>query len=277
MNQTFSSARFGRLVQKYLRDHGRELIIQAIALLIVMAVVLPAFCYKGPPESVQRSRAVGFLIMYMIVCPLFIVHVATVYNKKEQAISAFMLPASLFEKWLLIWLISGVGFALCFLGFFHLIDLFGTYYVNHREWPAETLAFFRQNEQPLTITLFSLKNLLTFPIWAVWALLHPFALMCALLFQRNTLVIGVLLGFGVFLVVFLGNQSLAKIILGGQHTIANDFPFTGFRVMKGMNYAEGRTLTLPQPVSDIIRWSTGIAAFGLLYAIAYFRLKEREV
>lgn len=277
MNQTFSSARFGRLLRKFWYDNQRELLMQAAALFVVMAVGMLFLCYSSIPDSAEHSRAVAFLMISLVACPLFTVHVVSVYNKREQAISALLLPASIFEKWLLLWVVTGLGFVLCFLGFFHLIDAVGTYYVNHREWPDETLKHLKDNALPLTMDYFAYDHLHEYPIWAVWVLLHPFTLMAGLLFRRYTLVIGVLVGVTLFFTALFGNMYLAKFILGNKAIVANAFPFTDFKVYKEQMYGTGRDVDLPQPLGNIIRWTVGLLAFALLYAVAFFRLKEREV
>ncbi len=277
MNQTFSSARFGRLLRKYWQDNRTELLTQAATLFVIMAASMLFLGYNGTPESADHSRGVALFLISLVACPLFTVQVASVYNKREQGISAFLLPASLFEKWLLLWLITGLGFVACFLGSFHLIDAVGTYYVNHREWPKETLLFFRKNAMPLTLDYFAYKNLHQYPIWAVWVLLHPFTLMATLLFRRYTLVTGVLVGFGLFLAALLINPILSKLLINQDIMVMNAFPYTGFTVSKEGIYGTERYLSLPQPLGDIIRWTTGITAVTLLYVIAYVRLKEREI
>lgn len=277
MNQTFSSARFGRLLRKFWHDNQRELLMQAAALFVVMLVGMLFLCYSSTPDSAEHSRVVALLLISLVACPLFTVHVTSVYNKREQAISALLLPVSLFEKWLLLWVVTGLVFALCFLGFFHLIDAIGTYYVNHRDWSEISLKYLRDNALPMTMDYFAYNDLYNSPIWAVWVFLHPFTLMAGLLFRRYTLVIGVLTGITLFATVLFGNIYLTRVMLGHTGPIASGFPYAGVTVFEKVASATGHDLNLPQPIGNIIRWTVGLVVFALLYAIAFFRLKEREV
>lgn len=277
MNQTFSAARFGRLLRKFLRDNGWGLLSMVGVLFVILAVSMSFMVYKNPPNSVEGSRLIGFLALSLVLWPLFTHQIAADYNNREQALTALMLPASLFEKWLLLWVVTGLGFVLCFFSFFWLIDAVGTYYVNHREWPQVTLDYFKQRHISRTIDRVDFTELIKTPIWAVWLLLHPFTLAATLLFRKYTLAIGVFVGVLIFGAVFSLNESYIQLMLGESVEVVNAFPFTGFWVMKETASGPSHLLALPQPISNIIRWSVGVAAVVILYAVAYFRLKEREV
>gem|GEM_PF-2360453 len=277
MNQTFSSARFGRLLRKFFRDNGWSLVSMVGVLFVILAVSLSLMVYKNPPNSVESSRLVGFLGLSLVLWPLFTHQIAADYNNRDQALSTLMLPASLFEKWLVLWVVSGLGFVLCFFSFFTLIDAIGTYYVNHRDWPQATLDYFTQRHISRTIDRVDFTELRKTPIWAVWLMLHPFTLAATLLFRKYTLAIGVFVGILLFGAVFTLNQYYVQLMLDESVTVNNVFPFAGFGVMKETASGPFHYLTLPQPIGNIIRWTVGIAAVGLLYAVAYFRLKEREV
>ena len=275
MNQTFSSARFGRLMRNYWQD-DRVGLTAALGTLFATQVATMCFIgYSSYPDSVQANRAGGFLSLSLMIWPLFTVAIASVYNKRAQGLSLIMLPASVFEKWLLLWLVSGVLFMVCFVGFFFLIDGFGTYYINHKTWSAEELGYLSQNNIPHTINRFNYADLLDIPIWAVWVLLHPFALAATLLFKKYPLVVGVFVGLALFGGgIYLNNQSLNTLLANASRSTS--FPFANVWAHNKLS-ANGRYLALPQPIGGIIRWGVGIAAVGLLYAVAYFRLKEREI
>lgn len=276
MNQTFSSARFGRLLRRYWRDDRVGLTAALNALFLCQAATMFLIAYSSYPDAVQEIRPKGFLILSLMIWPLFTVAIASVYNKRNQGLALFMLPASLFEKWLQLWLVSGVLFIVCFVGFFSLIDVVGTHYVNHKTWSAEELRYISRNNISRTVELFDYADLLRTPIWAVWVLLHPFSLAATLLFKKYPLVFGVGIGIILFWGGFYFNGQLLNLLVNNASS-AKAFSFTGVWVYNEQLSANGRYLALPQPIGDIIRWGVGIAAVGLLYAVAYFRLKEREI
>ncbi len=276
MNQTFSAARFGRLLRKYWQDDKAGLTAALGTLFATQAATMSFVSYSSYPDSVIENRPVGFLSLSLMIWPLFTVAIASVYNKRDQGLSLFMVPASLFEKWLQLWLVSGLLFMVCFVGFFSLIDVFGTYYVNHKTWSAEELSYLSKNNITRTVERFDYADLLSTPIWAVWVLLHPFALATTLLFKKYPLVFGVAVGLALFGGGFYLNSQLVKGIFDNASSF-QAFPFTGVWVYNEKLSVQGRYLDLPQPLGDSICWVVGIAAVGLLYAVAYFRLKEREV
>ena len=275
MNQTFSSARFGRLMRKYWQDDRVGLTAALGTLFATQAATMCFIGYSSYPDSVQANRAGGFLSLSLMIWPLFTVAIASVYNKRAQGLSLIMLPASVFEKWLQLWLVSGVLFMVCFIGFFFLIDVFGTYYINHKTWSAEELDYLSRNNISRTIDRFNYADLLRTPIWAVWVLLHPFALAATLLFKKYPLVVGVFVGLALFGGSLYLNSQLLKGIFDSASSF-QAFPFTEVWAHNKLS-GQGRSLILPQPIGDLIRWGVGIAAVGLLYAVAYFRLKEREI
>ena len=280
MNQTFSSARFGRLLRNYWRDNAWSLVTAMGVLFVIMAVSLLLMVYTNPPDTAKDGRLVGFLGLSLVLWPLFTHQIATTYNDRNQALSALMIPASLFEKWLLLWVVTGLGFVLCFFSFFTIIDAIGIYYVNHREWSQGILDHFSKNNIPRTIGRVDYTELDKIPMWVVWILLHPFTLAVTLLFRKYTLAIGVFVGLLLFGLGLYLNQHYVQMMLGESVIVRNAFPFSGFGVTKAaavVSIFPSRYLALPQPIGDIIRWTVGIAAVGLLYAVAYFRLKEREV
>jgi hypothetical protein len=276
MNQTFSLARFGRLLRKYWRDDRLGLTAALGTLFATQAATMSFVCYSSLPDAVQETRAVGFLSLSLMIWPLFTLAIASVYNKRDQGLSLFMVPASLFEKWLQLWVVSGLLFLVCFTSFFSLIDVFGTYYINHKTWSADELRYIARNNIPRTVKLFDYADLLFTPIWAVWIVLHPFALAATLLFKKYPLVFGVGIGFILFGGGLYLNSQLMKGIFDNT-TLNGIFPFGDAWVDNNKLSVQGRYLALPQPIGNIIRWGVGIAAVGLLYAVGYFRLKEREV
>jgi len=276
MNQTFSSARFGRLLRKYWQDDKAGLTAALGTLFATQAATMFFVGYSNFPDSVQRNRVDGFLSLSLMIWPLFTVAIASVYNKRDQGLALFMVPASLFEKWLQLWLVSGLLFMVCFVGFFSLIDVLGTYYINHKTWSAEELSYLSRNNISRTVELFDYADLLRSPIWAGWVLLHPFSLAATLLFRKYPLIVGVGVGMALFGGSLILNGFTLTSMLNLDH-LAKPFPFADIWAYNSKLSVHGRYLTLPQPIGNIIRWSVGIAAVGLLYAVAYFRLKEREV
>jgi hypothetical protein len=275
MNQTFSLARFGRLLRKYLQDNRTSLLTGMGAVLVILATVAFFIIYTDYPSRVDNRRLISFLMILLVLWPLFTVQVTAVYNKREEGINALMLPASLFEKWLLLWLITGLGFLAWYTLCATLVDAVGTYYVNHRTWDPAVLKFLIRSKEPLQLDLIDYSILNESPIWAVWVLIHPFALAASLLFRRYTLVVGVFVGLVLFGGGLLVNSQILQSVVGSDQLI-NPIPFGGLTVNR-LSESQSRNLELPQPLGNLIRYGVCILAIALLYAVAFFRLKEREI
>ncbi len=277
MNQTFSSARFGRLLRKYWRDNGLSLLTALGALLVILIVGATVSVYNSIPINIFDARLTFVMGISIMLWPLYTMQAASQYNVPQQAVSALMLPASLFEKWLLLWVVTGLGYAACFVCFFTVIDAVGTYSVNHREWTADELAKIKLYGQgKLTIEPFEWRFLKWSPIWATLFLFNPGTLAGTLLFRRYTIAFIAFLGLGIFAMGLYVNGHLLQTLLNEVGT-STTVPFNEVWAYKDRTTSAGRYLTLPQPIGNIIRWGVGIVAVGLLYAVTYYRLKEREV
>ncbi len=143
MNQLFSVARFGRLLRKYFTDNRGQLLANA-GLLIGSLFVASVFTYQGSPGSVIEMRTLLFFVLGWPCWYVFTVQQISVLNQKERAMNYLMQPASQFEKILLIWLISGVGFVLVFGLVFTALDSVGIWFVNHRNWSPEQIAMIKR-------------------------------------------------------------------------------------------------------------------------------------
>ena len=276
MNQTFSLTRFGRLLRIYFLDN-RSSLLTNIALLVGGLSVLSVFFYSnGYPGGVDAQR---YILLYFIgwaAWYVFTVQQVAVLNEKERSINYLLRPASLLEKYLLIVLVSGVGFLIVYALTFLLIDAVGVSYVNHRHWTVNQLAMIRRAGSPLTIKpVYESHQLRDIPttIWVFTALLHSTALTLALLIRRYALPLIVVLVVGLLVIGFVANQYIMTGALG-ESDVYKGFPFADLAVSR-KNVV--RQVALPQPIGNQLRYGVGILVIVLLYITAYFRLKEREV
>ena len=278
MNQTFSIARFGRLLRKYFTDNRGQLLAN-IGLLIGGLFVLVVFAYQGSPGSVMQTRSILFFLLGWPCWYVFTVQQITLLNQKERAINYLLQPASQFEKILLVWLISGMGFIVVYVTVFTLLDTIGIWVVNHRDWTPEQLSMIRHQGGLFQIkSFFEEESLTDLPrqLWVFTALLHSFTLAFSLLVRRYTLPLVVVIAFALLIFSYLGNNHLLYL-LTGSGSIKSVAPFAQATAESPAHTYQYRTVELPQPLGNQIRYAVGIIAVILLYITAYFRLKEREV
>lgn len=275
MNQTFSLNRFGRLLRTYLSDNRGSLLVN-IVLLIGGLAVLALVIYRLVPASVDRSRYALLFFVGWAAWYVFAVQQVATLNEKERAITYLLRPASVFEKYLLVLLVSGIGFLLVYLTVFTLIDAVGVSFVNHRNWTTMQLSQIRMMGGRLHIEPYYESDVLRHTPTSVWvfsALLHPVVLTIALLIRRFSLALVAVVILGILVIGLLGNEFLMSGLFEEQEVSAG-FPFSNPSVIRSNTTHQ---IELPKPIGDQIRYAVGILAVVLLYVTVYFRIKEREV
>ena len=276
MNQTFSLSRFGRLLYKYLSDNRGQL-LTSLAMLTGILLVGALLFYTGLPSQVDRNRGAFLFLVGWFAWFIFTWMQVEVLNHRERSINYLLQPASQLEKFLLIWVISGVGFLTVYLLLFTVVDAVGVGYVNSRNWTPEQLSTIRQVDGVLRITLFYKSEQLLPPahILVLTGLLHPVCLATFLFVKRYSLPIVSVVIVIVLVTGFFINFYTVKAMLSPAHVVSV-LPLESPTVKLPASSVY-RTIDLPQPLGDIIRYATGITGIVLLYVIAFFRLKEREV
>lgn len=276
MNQTFSWSRFGRLLRTYFVDNRGQLLAN-LALLAGVLIVLAFVFYLDYPIIVDRNRSLLFFLVGWSAWYAFIWQQTDIFNHKELTISYLLRPAAHLEKFTLLWLITGLGFALVHVGLFTLIDAAGVAYVNSREWTSMHLSDIQQQGNLLKIKPFYASDNFWPPtgVLVLTTLLHPFALAFLLFIRRYGLPLVAVLAIGLLLTGLFGNAIVMRNLFGAAD-IVQVVPFSRLsaRSPSGLEY---RMVEIIQPIGNQIMYLVGCTAFVLLYITAYFRLKEREV
>jgi hypothetical protein len=276
-NQTFSLTRFGRLLRKQFID-SRGQWLTNFALLAGGLTTLAALVYSTVPPEVDKLRIPLFFMMGWGAWYVFVWQQTDHLNQKERAISYLLQPASVVEKTLTLWLITGVGFVAVYVGCFLLLDAVGVAFVNNREWSMQQLDEIRMRGGLSYLKPFyesaELTDLPPF-LWVLTGLFHSFALAMLLTVRQYALAIVavlafVLIGAGFFLNIWVANQLI------NPGNVVSGKPFEGV-IIRLSNPNSYYDLDLPQPLGDQLRWLVGVAVVLGLYIVAYFKLNEREV
>lgn len=276
MNQTFSLPRFGRLLRKYFVDNRGQL-SAGLALLIGLMIALTVVFYGSLPFAVDRNRPIPCFFLGWAAWYVFTWQQTDVLNHKERSLNYLLQPASQLEKFVLLWLVSGVGFLAVYVLIFTVLDSFGVAYVNGRQWSPAQLVQIRNAGGVLSIKPFYQSNVFWPPthILVFTALLHPLSIAFLLIIKRYSLPL-----VGVFFMVlltagYLLNSYLVHWLLNTSEPLSVlPFESAGVDAPTGSG---SRKIDLPQPIGSQLRYAVGIVAVVLLYIIAYFRGKEREV
>lgn len=250
MENTFQVSRLGKLFNKYMRENLK---FYAGCALVFMALQTSVYFFNLNASHdfliKYEDQAVFFAIgMYL---GLFIITVIsfTDYNHPRSIFPAIMLPASIFEKYILRWFITLIGFTVVAWVLYHLTQSFFSAYL------------------PRTFFLWHLDgNIIRWGL-LIYALVHSVAFLGAISFKKRTVVSTALVTFITFLLFIYLNHRLT--LMDGSSI---PFPFLPLNI----NTAEGPAKVA---VENNETWAFASIAVVtvILWVTAYFKLKEREV
>ncbi|GAB3758560.1 hypothetical protein [Spirosoma pomorum] len=281
MNSYFSMTRFRRLTRTYFIENRAALLLN-VGLLLVVLIICALFVYDNLPNFIVQSRLATLTLIGTFAWGTFTVQQVTSLRSRERSISYLLRPASRLEKYLLILLVSGLGFFLVYSLLFVLIDAVGLAFVNHRHWTDSQLADI-QNYTLDGGVVAKVEPIYKFQgfdrtsptTWVMVALIHPVSLALSLLFRRFTLPLVALTIVALVSLGTLGNETVLGTLMNkGPVEVNYGLPLSAV-VLK--NKEVYRTLELPQPIGRQLQYLVGVTVVGLLYLTAYYRLKEQEV
>ncbi len=273
MNQFFSFSRFRLLLIKNVREQWATLLGAGLVITLIQAGLGLTIVYSGMPGNMSSVRANLFAVMGLLMWGIFTWQITNELNEREKGMMTWLMPASIFEKVLSLWFITGLGFALWYTLSFILIDSLGTYYINHKTWSPGDLRLMKEFGEKLPVSMFALGDISKAALIGFLAMINPLAMFATLFFRRYSLVFGVLLVVGVMVEsIWLNGQIFHR--LTGYDT---NFPFETVVSVYKRAVSGKRDLVVSGSMSNTIRAVTGILSVGLIYAAAYFRFKEREV
>jgi hypothetical protein len=281
MNPYFSPNRFGRLTRTYFIENRAALLLN-VGLLLVVLIICSLFVYDNFPNFVVQGRMATLTMIGVLGCGVFTVQQVSALNTKERAIVYLLRPASQLEKYLLILLVSGLGFLLVYSLLFVLIDAVGVSFVNHRNWTPAQLADLKRYQDDDGAVLkvdpiYKFQDIRRYsPVnWVAVILIHPVSLTLSFLFRRLTLPLVALTIVALVTTGILGNKAVQSwLFTTGDVEVNYSLPFSHVSLKKEEVF---RTLELPEPVGTQVQYLVGVAVVVLLYLTAYYRLKEQEV
>ncbi len=260
MNNTFAPNRFARLYRKHTVEHLKSYLLSIAVLAGILTVCLGFFWYMNRAKLAIRDQANIFVFFYLACGTIFTSLTFGYLDQKKEAIPSLTLPASHFEKYLVSFIYTFVVYQLVFLGIFFLVD--GTLFAFG--------APFKKSENEI-INVFNKEQDL-YIIFIVYAILHSFAFWGAVYFEKLHFVktAFVVLASG-FLMVIINNVLLNVFI---KSDTEKGIPFLGVRVLE-----QDKRYDLYLQSTDFLLCVLAalVAITILLWAAAYFKLKEKEV
>ncbi len=250
MENTFQLSRLAKLFHKFIRENLKFYAGCALVFIALQTTVYFLNATTSRTSAISHEDQAVFFVTGMYL-GLFIITVISFsdYNHPRSIFTSIMLPASTFEKFLLRWSLTLVGFTLVAWPLYHLVQFF---FANSL---AERFFLWNMGERALR--------------WLVLAylLVHSAAFLGAVSFRKRTVVSTALTIFVILMLFIYLNHELT--LLNGS---SMPFPFLPLTI----NTPEGPAKAV---VDNNEAWAiASVAVLTLsLWAAAYFKLKEREV
>lgn len=262
MENIFSPSRFGNLVNKHFREHLRTYLMGMLVLgVLILAFFILTIMMSNRAELTTETQLIVCCISILLGMFIFTGSIFSDYNHPRSAFTATMLPASVFEKYLLYWLISLVGFTVLALGVFHLSQTIIIEYLNTRDVEVTRFwlwnATYKETSPPSKFLI------------GMYFLFHSIAFLGSIAFRKRTVIITAMVSFAIIATYIYLNYRVSLIALNG-----NSIPFPFVRA--GIQTEQGWA-TIEYTNNEL--WATiSLSALIILFWIsAFFKLKERQV
>ncbi|MGN8071017.1 hypothetical protein [Mucilaginibacter sp. SG564] len=257
MNNFFSLRRFSRLFIKHTIEHYRTYLMSTAVIfgVFVFGGTFIFFVFPAPPDTGMQTAC--FVLLMLVSGSIFTSTVFGDYGNKSKAIPAITLPASSFEKYLVGWLYSYPIFMAIYTGIFFLV-LFTLGQLVH--FPGIRLQIMSLSQPEMLLVL------------VIYSSLHSCCIFGAIFFEKLHFIKTGFAFFIGYIVITMCNTMFLKLITGVT-VIKMALPF-GF-----LNFSIGSkfySVVTTGPVSTGILITIFLAA-ALIWAAAYFRLKEKQV
>jgi len=260
MENIFNPARFKNLLSKHFREHLRTYLM---SLFVFGAIILVTFMFlvflsKGRPLGTEPQITVFIFSLWLGIF-IFTGNIFSDYNHPRSAFTATMLPASIFEKYLLYWLVSLIGFTILALGVFHLSQNIIIEYLRTQGMESTAFFIWEPGKEGFPVKL----------LIGIYILTHSIAFLGAISFRKKTVIVTALVSFSIIAAYVYLNYRTSLIALYGNSV---PFPFVpaGIQTVDGWAQIE---------YSNSELWATiSLSAIIILFWIcAFFKLKERQV
>jgi hypothetical protein len=270
MHNFFSIRRFGALYGTYFREHAKKTGLQIFALLGCLQIMFLVFANFNN-HVINEGMQIGiYYVGLYFGCFLFTASSLMPYAKGAEASYQLLVPATSFEKILLHWLNTFIGFLLIYQICYHLCRLL-TIALMTMWKPGVGQEFYgliptdmKENQSKMIIMLF-----------IVYMFIHSLSLLGSITFPRYT----------VLLTLFMIILSIVGLI-GWQIYRHSNSPILGHSDFIGLPFTNIETRTIEIPRRNILiqfplnPW-LGIASIAfvqiLIHTATYFKLKEKQV
>ncbi|WP_018479014.1 hypothetical protein [Pontibacter roseus] len=258
MKNQFSFRRFGLLFRKHASEQYKSYLMALAVLAGVLTLILGMLTYVWGVKLDAKLQSLFFMLFLLGAGTVFTSTVFSNLGNPKKAIAFLTLPASSLEKFLVGWVFSFPAFLLAYIPTFYLIAAVVIGAVGDGSGEAEMFSLFGENS--------NLPQMLL-----MYAFLNAVALVGGIFFQKGQFIKTAFLLFVFFFVLLLLNKLLLQALLG--HDIQSAIPFGGVKLLEDRQLF---TIGL-QGEDSPLQWVASIGLVVMLWAAAYFKLKEKQV
>ncbi|PPL02193.1 hypothetical protein [Parapedobacter indicus] len=266
MNNVFSLNRFLLLARGHFKKNLKTYVVSC---LVFAGVTFGLFYLLISSKRAEVVTAGDQFAIYVIVIYgglfIFSASIFQPFQHARERIFQLLLPASRFEKFLLAWLVSLVGYTACANGIFF-VARYGVlqYYMlkgyEVSAFPGYSWLLHQKDGETLA-AMFGM----------IYVFIHAFALVGSMIFRKiavlkaSFLLLLVLAGYWIFI------GTLFKTLFPQVATTASLLPFTPLHITN-----EGTSYTVA--ISGWLYWllALSLVIIGLLWLAAYHKLREKE-
>lgn len=256
MNNTFNPARFARLFVKHTTEHYKNYLMSLTVLFGVMLLGASFLVYLiNAPIDLGLQTAL-FVSIMLLAGTIFTSNIFSDFGDRKKAGSALMLPASHFEKYLVAWVYSFIGFLICYLACFYLVDWMA---INAKHYPGQQIVMLNVFNRYITMC------------FLMFAFMHAVVLWGAIFYNKLHFVKTAFAFFiGIALLMIINKVALGCLLNKNVHMTP---PFGALRIME---HSREITVFIAGDDGGFVLWVLAALAF-IFWAAAYYRLKEKQV
>jgi hypothetical protein len=258
MKNYFNLRRFGLLFRKHTVENYKSYLMSLIVLVGIMALVMGFVAYNSSGKLVTGLQELFFMLFLVGAGTVFTSTVFSELGEQKRAIAFLTLPASLLEKYLVAWIYSFLIYLLIYIPAFYLVASVIISIGGKGGEDAELLNLFGPHSNVDKVIF-------------LYAFLHAVSLIGAVFFRKAHFIKTVFILFLGFFAVTILNQLLLQAMLG--HADLSAIPLSGATITE-----DGQGYKLGVPDADLsFTWIVSIGFILIIWAAAYFKLKEKQV
>ena len=265
MNQVFDWNRFLLLARTHFRTNMKAYLISC---LVFAGVTVVLFMLMISSRSKSIAAGNQFLVYFIVIYGglfIFTGNAFQTYQRPRAGMFQLMLPASVFEKFLLGWLVSFVGYTICANAVFFAVRYVVLQYYSARGYEvADFLDYDRFQYQPNGLSM-------AWVLLMLYVFSHAFALYGSLVFRKIAVLKIALTLLLLVLAYWAVNGLLYSALFQLDIQQAPLLPLMPLFLEDG-----GVTYQVGIPGWPYWLLALSIAVSGLLWVVSYHKLREKE-